>query len=100
MCLHVLAVSEHMCCAFANVLMRSLSTIKSTWSTVATSRPLAWLVCGGERRTGSQARNQSVFGQCTQHKINGRKVSASILTELRLVKVDSSLAGTCMSCSP
>lgn len=94
------AVSGLICCASASVQMRCLSTTRSTWFIVATLHPLAWRECGGEKRKGSPARTQLVLGQCIQRRRTGLKVSAGGLTELRPAKVDSSLAGTCMSCRP
>ena len=94
------AVSELTCCAFVSVLMRCPSITRSIWCIVATSCPLAWRECGGGRRRENPARSQLVFGQCTQRRSRSRKASAGLVTGLRLAKLDSSRAGTCMSCKP
>lgn len=94
------AVSGLTCCAFVSVQMHCPSTTRSIWSTMATSRPLAWRECGGWRRRENQARSQLASGQCTQRRSKSLKASAGLLAELRLAKMDSSQAGICMSCEP
>ena len=104
MCLTVVfacaAVSGLTCCAFGSVLMHCPSITRSIWSILATSCLLAWRECGGGRRRENPARIQLAYGQCTQPRNKSLKASAGLLTELRLAKVDSSQAGTCMSCEP
>ena len=94
------AVSGLTCCAFVSVQMHCPSTTRSIWSTVATSRLLAWRECGGGRRRENQARSQLASGQCTQRRSKNLRASAGLLTKLRLARMDSSLAGTCTSCNP
>lgn len=98
--LYYAAGSRHTCCAFVNFQMHFLSTTMRPWFTVATSPHLGWLECGGEKKMGNQARKQLVSGQCTQLRKRHPKPSVGPATEKRLAKVDSSLAGTCMSCKP